>query len=83
MLSVEINALRYNKEPGLYNTNPSNLRLTHLSVNEIAVHFWKNGLQGTSGRDLLNYRRVPLVNSVSLVCAMFPPTFHAFLSLSG
>lgn len=40
---VERNARNYNKVLGVHNINPSHQRLSHLSFNDIAIHFWETG----------------------------------------
>lgn len=42
VFTVEINALNYNSAHGVIVQSRSE-RLSHLSVNEISINFWRNG----------------------------------------
>lgn len=61
--TAERNDRNYKNELGISNQNPAHKRISHLSVNEIALSFWPHGCTCKRAKYLVNYRWVPCVNS--------------------
>ena len=52
---VERIPLQYVRAPGAYNRNPLKRKLTHTSVTEAAIHFWKSGATGAQLLSRVDY----------------------------
>ena len=55
VFTIEQKPLTFTRARGNYTSNPAGRRLTHMSMTEIAIHVWRNGLPGQEMLDRVNY----------------------------
>ena len=75
VLNVEPNPLYFQRAPGLYQTTPNVLRMTHITTTEQAVHVWKSANSSAE-----NFARVDFTREASfrLVIMVTPTALTTF-----
>lgn len=56
LFTIEPQPLTYVRTPGMYSSNPRHKRLQHMSVSDMAVHFWREGKPTSQMLNMVNYQ---------------------------